>query len=305
MRRFLVFFTMTCAVFLIPAVSMAGNQEVAEYIVARLSEKFPANSIQVRYNSGEVTLSGEMNSPQQRNEALQYVASLRGVTKVNSPNLKIAEAVNRPLQVSSSVIAPERQIIPSEPMTIAAPLPVVNPILKQNTSGISPVSGTVETQQVQALMAPTPAPVPQNLPTGGNIGENEAPMQLAPVNSVPYQAYQQQVYSEQSAVYDGNQPLPMGVQNGATARYDQPNLPNYAWPTYAANPNYAQVAYPRNYSPQSAPYIGPFYPYPQVPLGWRKVTMEWHDGWWWLDFDDGTNKGPFSPLFRQPNPHRR
>ena len=27
-----------------------------------------------------------------------------------------------------------------------------------------------------------------------------------------------------------------------------------------------------------------FYPYPQVPLGWRKVTLEWDDGWWHLDF---------------------
>ena len=27
----------------------------------------------------------------------------------------------------------------------------------------------------------------------------------------------------------------------------------------------------------SEPYIGPFYPYPQVPLGWRKVQLEWDD----------------------------
>ena len=30
----------------------------------------------------------------------------------------------------------------------------------------------------------------------------------------------------------------------------------------------------------------PFYPYPQVPLGWRKVTLEWDSGWWFLDFKD-------------------
>jgi hypothetical protein len=72
----------------------------------------------------------------------------------------------------------------------------------------------------------------------------------------------------------------------APARYDQPYMPNYAWPSYAAYPNYAAVAYPRQYSPTAWPYIGPFYPYPQVPLGWRKVTLEWDDGWWFLDFDD-------------------
>jgi hypothetical protein len=64
------------------------------------------------------------------------------------------------------------------------------------------------------------------------------------------------------------------------ARYDHPNLPGYAWPSYAAAPNYAAVTYPKQYSPTAWPYIGPFYPYPQVPLGWRKATLKWDDGWW-------------------------
>jgi hypothetical protein len=88
-------------------------------------------------------------------------------------------------------------------------------------------------------------------------------------------------------------PLPAyvpGVAAGvAPAYYDQPHMPNYAWPSYASHPNYAGVTYPRQYSPTAWPYIGPFYPYPQVPLGWRKVTLEWDDGWWFLDFDD-TNR---------------
>jgi hypothetical protein len=67
---------------------------------------------------------------------------------------------------------------------------------------------------------------------------------------------------------------------------DNPQLPGYAWPAYAAHPNYAAVSYPRQYSASAWPYIGPFYPYPQVPLGWRKVTLEWDDGWWYLDFSD-------------------
>jgi hypothetical protein len=70
----------------------------------------------------------------------------------------------------------------------------------------------------------------------------------------------------------------------APARYDHPSMPGYAWPSYAAYPNYAAVTYPKQYSPSAWPYIGPFYPYPQVPLGWRKVTLEWDDGWWMLDF---------------------
>ncbi len=78
----------------------------------------------------------------------------------------------------------------------------------------------------------------------------------------------------------------VGAFGGAGVRYDHPHLPAYAWPTYAAYPNYAAVTYPKQYSPTVWPYIGPFYPYPQVPLGWRKVTLEWDDGWWQLDFKD-------------------
>lgn len=85
-------------------------------------------------------------------------------------------------------------------------------------------------------------------------------------------------------------PIPIQMQGGpagmAPAGYDSPNMPDYAWPSYAAHPNYAGVSYPRQYSPTAWPYIGPFYPYPQVPLGWRKVTLEWDDGWWFLDFHD-------------------
>jgi hypothetical protein len=79
-------------------------------------------------------------------------------------------------------------------------------------------------------------------------------------------------------------PLPAAGYAAVPARYDQPSLPGYAWPTYASHPNYAGVTYPRQYSPSAWPYVGPFYPYPQVPLGWRNATLQWDDGWWSLNF---------------------
>ena len=90
-------------------------------------------------------------------------------------------------------------------------------------------------------------------------------------------------------------PMPMGSAGVGMPpipmRGDGPNMPKYAWPSYASYPNYAALQYPTQYSPTAWPYIGPFYPYPQVPLGWRKVSLEWDDGWWFLDFDDRqTNK---------------
>ena len=72
--------------------------------------------------------------------------------------------------------------------------------------------------------------------------------------------------------------------------YNQPNFPNYTWPSYAQYPNYAAVTYPSQYAASAWPYIGPFYPYPQVPLGWRKAQLEWDDGYWNLNFRARTDR---------------
>jgi hypothetical protein len=76
-------------------------------------------------------------------------------------------------------------------------------------------------------------------------------------------------------------PLPLG---GGATPYDlsPPRLPPYAWPTYAPYNNVSRVAYPNNYPSNAFPFIGPFYPFPKVPLGWRSVTLEWQDGHWWM-----------------------
>jgi hypothetical protein len=149
---------------------------------------------------------------------------------------------------------------------------------------------------------PTPTPVAQSAPRRSQPA-------AVPMAYPPQAAYHPQAYAQaygmpyQMAAYPQpapmNSPMPMpvpahvpGVGGGAApAMYDQPYLPNYAWPTYAAYPNYAALTYPKQYSPTAWPYIGPFYPYPQVPLGWRKVTLEWDDGWWFLDFSDDRRHG--------------
>jgi hypothetical protein len=61
-----------------------------------------------------------------------------------------------------------------------------------------------------------------------------------------------------------------------------PKLPPYAWPTYAPYNNYSRVAYPEAYPYNAWPFIGPPYPFPKVPLGWRAVKLEWDDGYWWF-----------------------
>jgi hypothetical protein len=61
-----------------------------------------------------------------------------------------------------------------------------------------------------------------------------------------------------------------------------PRMPPYAWPTYAPYNNFSRVAYPEAYPYKAWPFIGPVYPFPKVPLGWRSVKLEWDDGKWWF-----------------------
>ncbi len=73
-------------------------------------------------------------------------------------------------------------------------------------------------------------------------------------------------------------------QAPAPAPYDlnPPRMPPYAWPTYAPYNNYSRVAAPTAYPYNAWPFIGPIYPFPKVPLGWRAVRLEWDDGFWWF-----------------------
>ncbi|MGP0070075.1 MAG: BON domain-containing protein [Isosphaeraceae bacterium] len=91
-------------------------------------------------------------------------------------------------------------------------------------------------------------------------------------------------------------PVPEGPagMTGAT-QASMPGQPNYAWPSYAPYPNFSAVGYPTAYPWQAWPNIGPFYPYPEVPMDWRAVTLRWDDGIWWLDFKKNYTRPFFTP----------
>ncbi|MHB1561662.1 MAG: BON domain-containing protein, partial [Isosphaeraceae bacterium] len=93
-----------------------------------------------------------------------------------------------------------------------------------------------------------------------------------------------------------NGPMPEGPagMTGAT-QAAMPGYPNYAWPSYAPYPNFSAVGYPTAYPWQAWPNIGPFYPYPEVPMDWRAVTLRWDDGIWWLDFKKNYTRPFFTP----------
>ncbi|MCU0708315.1 MAG: BON domain-containing protein [Pirellula sp.] len=164
----------------------------------------------------------------------------------------------------------------------------------QRTSGVRRVMDEVVVTGVRTVSGQVPSnivnvPQVQVSPQGVNVGNGAvaapaaSPRAFAPSNlnggmgGMPVS----------SGVVAPQAPMPMnaGPSYGAgVPRHDNPNMPGYAWPSYAAHPNYAAVTYPKQYSASAWPYIGPFYPYPQVPLGWRRVSLEWDDGLWYLDF---------------------
>jgi hypothetical protein len=208
------------------------------------------------------TAAAAQNVPQQ--QALPAAASQAAYAQPNSAPLPAPVAMQpRPI----AAVAPQTQAM--------APQPMQPQMIQQQQMMMQ------QQMQQQQLMQQARGPIPmapqgQQVPYYAVAGGRPMPVNYRqPVAAPPgYQAA----------------PLPEYVNStGAGAApqvYDQPHLPNYAWPSYAPYPNYAALTYPKQYSPAAWPYIGPFYPYPQVPLGWRKVTLEWDDGWWFLNFAD-------------------
>jgi hypothetical protein len=273
---------------LLAGLAWAGNQETADQIAANLKQsgKLSDYRIAVKYLDGTVWLEGRVRDEKQKATALDVVKKTPGVTvtKVFDDNLAIASGEKtealKPI-ASKPTPAPRKSPNAANPLrgsltqplsasftTGSAQRAVANEPASLRTAG---ARGAVPTALMQAepadkVQPPVPGAAPAPPPPAA---ESPAPGTMPMTNGAPLPMY---------ATGVGTAPAPV--------RYDQPAMPNYAWPSYAAYPNYAALTYPKQYSPTAWPYIGPFYPYPQVPLGWRKVTLQWSDGWWFLDFKD-------------------
>jgi hypothetical protein len=132
--------------------------------------------------------------------------------------------------------------------------------------GVSGVERVVDRLTLTSAITPVqaPAPAPGRLP---------APLPVTPppaaggpaVNGAP---------TEAMPIFQAPAPSPYDL--------NPPKMPPYAWPTYAPYNNYSRVGYPSAYPYGAWPFIGPIYPFPKVPLGWRSVKLEWDDGYWWF-----------------------
>jgi hypothetical protein len=55
------------------------------------------------------------------------------------------------------------------------------------------------------------------------------------------------------------------------------------------------ATYPTTYPWQAWANTSPPYPNPEIPYGWRVVTLRWDDGLWWLDFKKHYGRPFFTP----------
>lgn len=244
----------------------AAAQRIAT--VLRDSGKMKGYSIGVKYKEGTAWLAGRVTSKEQAATALDIVSNTEGVDQIVN-NLTIGAAPAATTSPAASSRKPVPLAMPVETQIAANPQEDV-----QLAAAAQPLpQKRMAKAQPQAMARSTGY---KQLPPA-QLAQNGAAQQMQPMQPMqPMQGYGRPIPAYQPG-------MGAGV---ARATYDQANMPNYAWPSYAASPNYAALSYPKQYSASAWPFIGPFYPYPQVPLGWRRVSLEWDDGWWFLDFDD-------------------
>ena len=299
MRRKLVGSMLAALVLFVGSVVQADDEQIANHLYKKLSEAKQQGSLKdfsldMEVKDGVVFFSGRVATKTQKSMVLTLaqkaqklgVVEIRdGITVAAKPAQKPVEKAEKPVQKVAKAI----QKVAKPVQKVAKPVQKVEQSALKS-SRVQQASANKPVQDFdylsggkQTVAPPAQVAAPAQVAPAAQVA---APVQLAslparpaalpPTVSTPLPVQGQAL---QAPSY-----MPAAAASGA--RYDAPGLPNYAWPSYAPHPNYGAVTYPKTYSPSAWPYIGPFYPYPQVPLGWRKVTLEWDDGWWYLDFND-------------------
>ncbi len=299
---------------LIPNLAAADDQEIARHIMSKLQVEQQRGALKgfhvdMRVDKGTVWYQGFVSNQEQKDLILstaQKAKHLGVVQIVDDITIQVASETQQVgfTEPAENPPTPQVEVQQAVPQPIAVPTssriqPVASPIVptQQLTQGLAPT----QPLPFAAAQAPLQTAPMQNAPMQGNpmqMGMQRPPMQMGMqgnpmqmgMQGAPMQGNPMQFAGARSPAPNmaPGQPMPLnrGAGGGMPVSGDAASLPNYAWPSYAASPNYAAVTYPGQYSASAWPYIGPFYPYPQVPLGWRKVCLEWDDGWWWLDFQN-------------------
>ena len=263
----------------------ATNQQIAEAVARQLKKTdLKGASVEIEFQDGILTLMGQAPDAQTVAVINHAASTVKGVQQINNEmtvgkadDAKSAEPTPNAAQNVRSAAYEAR---PGKKSQIRPAGNVASPAANGQMLRRGPVA------PVNYMQETTPPAPPAAMPPGAPPRPAGPPMAPGYPAQSPYPG---------AAVPPASVPPgpPAWAHGGAAATgavYDQPALPNYAWPSYSAYPNYAALTYPKQYSASAWPYIGPYYPYPQVPLGWREVSLEWDDGHWFLDFNDRTDR---------------
>lgn len=222
-----------------------------------------------------------------------------GQASIN-PNQQVADSVAGALKTSKALATTRIEIEAQGGMVTLSGV-ATSPELKgeaiERARRVAGVTAIVDNITVGDQSVRPAQYVPQQVAMGGHFGHGGA-VGGGPIGGgAPIGLNEGQVVSGPAGgfVNDGG-PLPEGPAGGAGGGAGASmNQPNYAWPSYAPPGNFSAVGYPTAYPWQAWPNIGPFYPYPEVPLDWRAVTLRWDDGIWWLDFKKHYTRPFFTP----------
>jgi len=279
MKRLLAGIATLTAVLLMQVSAFADDAQIAKQIIERLRQERQTAQLQgfdigVQVDKGTVTVMGQVADSRQAMLALDVARRVPDVKLVVN-DLYIAKKAAG--SVGSAVKpAPAAARPASDAVQVTAQMPLA--------ASTAPTSYAVtRAAQLPAQTSLAPVMMPQPRPATAPIQPAMGQMPVPVAYTHPSQVRQASAVME--GVVEGGYAGEAVMEGGyGGSSYDNPSLPGHAWPSYSAYPNYGAVSYPNQYSATAWPYIGPFYPYPQVPLGWRKVMLEWDDGWWWLDF---------------------
>lgn len=283
MRRYMLGIAFAITSFM-PAIGLADDQQIADFIKSRLQAhqqqgQLRGFNVDMTVERGVVWFKGHVSNAAQETLILE--------TAQHAGHLGVAKVVDD-IEVAGSLPSLAQAPQSNEPN----PLQMASYQQQQQQQQMAPPSPASQARyQMQPYSSSAPAQ-----PVGYGRPQEPVMDQSGAMGSSMPMAFAETA-GRAPMMMDGNcgpgmAPMSMGYGGAPAMGSESPNLPGYAWPGYAAHPNYGQVNYPKQYSASAWPYIGPFYPYPQVPLGWRKVSLEWDDGWWWLDFHDkcGSNR---------------
>jgi BON domain len=252
----------------VPSASKKENQEMADAVATKLKKSGAVgkgSKVDISVRDGVVDLSGTVASHKQHEEILRTLTGVKGIKRIESA-IQVAGEVSAPMAATpemmvapaammtpAAMMAPPRPPAPPAPAMMPTKLPAMDaPATPELKSHFSPLQRTAGQAEATPIVPPPSLPI--GLPPLG-AGPGTVVTDPVPLNGMPAMA-----------------PIdPAG-----------PRMPPYAWPTYAPYNNYSRVAYPASYPYNAFPYIGPFYPFPKVPLGWRRVVLEWEDGHWYI-----------------------